>query len=315
MRRILVEQCPSQTAAQARRRSAPRGSGASRHRCAAIQRDELLALDEALTKLAAAKTRSAAKLVKLRFFAGLTMPRSRRGPGHFATNGRTPSGPMPAPGCTQELTDRLTVIASQTSDFLGVVWRRLLALLIGARFGEEVARWIEASDLLRRALDIESPAGAGGLPGRGLRRTTPTCASGSRPCSQRTRQPAASWQAPSAGARRQPSISRRRKVPARRSARTSCCSRSAKAAWAPSTWPSRPQPVQRKVALKVIKPGMDSRQVIARFEAERQALAMMDHVNIARVFDGGDHGEPAGRTSSWSWSTACRSPSTATTTT
>ena len=47
------------------------------------------------------------------------------------------------------------------------------------------------------------------------------------------------------------------------------------------------EPVQRKVALKVIKPGMDSRQVIARFEAERQALAMMDHVNIARVFDGG----------------------------
>jgi serine/threonine protein kinase/WD40 repeat protein len=47
------------------------------------------------------------------------------------------------------------------------------------------------------------------------------------------------------------------------------------------------QPVQRKVALKVIKPGMDSRQVVARFEAERQALALMDHVNIARVFDGG----------------------------
>ena len=46
-------------------------------------------------------------------------------------------------------------------------------------------------------------------------------------------------------------------------------------------------PVRRKVALKVIKPGMDSEQVIARFEAERQALAMMDHVNIARVFDGG----------------------------
>jgi eukaryotic-like serine/threonine-protein kinase len=47
------------------------------------------------------------------------------------------------------------------------------------------------------------------------------------------------------------------------------------------------EPVQRKVALKVIKPGMDSRQVIARFEAERQALAMMDHVNIARVLDAG----------------------------
>src|SRR5947199_6723426 len=49
----------------------------------------------------------------------------------------------------------------------------------------------------------------------------------------------------------------------------------------------RPQPVQRKVALKLIKAGMDSRQVVARFEAERQALALMDHVNIARVFDGG----------------------------
>jgi WD40 repeat protein/serine/threonine protein kinase len=46
-------------------------------------------------------------------------------------------------------------------------------------------------------------------------------------------------------------------------------------------------PVRRKVALKVIKPGMDTRHVIARFEAERQALALMDHPNIARVFDGG----------------------------
>lgn len=46
-------------------------------------------------------------------------------------------------------------------------------------------------------------------------------------------------------------------------------------------------PVKRRVALKIIKPGMDSRQVIARFEAERQALAMMDHPNIAKVLDAG----------------------------
>jgi serine/threonine protein kinase/uncharacterized protein HemY len=46
-------------------------------------------------------------------------------------------------------------------------------------------------------------------------------------------------------------------------------------------------PVRRKVALKVIKPGMDTQQVIARFEAERQALALMDHPNIATVLDGG----------------------------
>lgn len=47
------------------------------------------------------------------------------------------------------------------------------------------------------------------------------------------------------------------------------------------------QPLRRRVAIKVLKPGMDSRQVIARFEAERQALAIMDHPNIAKVFDAG----------------------------
>ncbi len=54
------------------------------------------------------------------------------------------------------------------------------------------------------------------------------------------------------------------------------------------------EPVRRRVALKVIKPGMDTKQVLARFESERQALAMMDHPGIARVFDGGatDTGRP-----------------------
>ncbi len=47
------------------------------------------------------------------------------------------------------------------------------------------------------------------------------------------------------------------------------------------------EPVRRKVALKIVKPGMDSKAVIARFEAERQALALMDHPNIARVSDAG----------------------------
>src|SRR5262249_42587803 len=47
------------------------------------------------------------------------------------------------------------------------------------------------------------------------------------------------------------------------------------------------EPVKRRVALKIIKLGMDTKQVVARFEAERQALAMMDHPNIAKVFDAG----------------------------
>jgi serine/threonine protein kinase len=53
------------------------------------------------------------------------------------------------------------------------------------------------------------------------------------------------------------------------------------------------EPVRRQVALKVIKAGMDSAQVIGRFEAERQALALMDHPAIATVFDGGT--TPQGR--------------------
>ena len=54
------------------------------------------------------------------------------------------------------------------------------------------------------------------------------------------------------------------------------------------------QPVRRQVASKLINPGMDSRTVLARFESERQALAMMDHPNIARVLDAGvtDAGRP-----------------------
>ena len=54
------------------------------------------------------------------------------------------------------------------------------------------------------------------------------------------------------------------------------------------------KPIKRRVALKIIKPGMDSKELLARFEAERQALALMDHENIARVYDAGmtDTGQP-----------------------
>lgn len=78
------------------------------------------------------------------------------------------------------------------------------------------------------------------------------------------------------------------------------------------------QPVRRKVAIKVLKPGMDSRQVIARFEAERQALALMDHPNIARVLEAGaTPGEPGGLGTGWPYVVmmlvrGCRSPTSAT---
>ena len=52
-------------------------------------------------------------------------------------------------------------------------------------------------------------------------------------------------------------------------------------------------PVRRRVALKLVKPGMDTRQVIARFQSERQAIALMDHPAIAKVFEAGS--TPEGR--------------------
>ena len=73
------------------------------------------------------------------------------------------------------------------------------------------------------------------------------------------------------------------------------------------------QPVRRRVALKLIKAGMDSREVVARFESERQALALMDHPAIAKVFDAGST-RRAGRTSSWSTSPGCPSRIIATST-
>ena len=54
------------------------------------------------------------------------------------------------------------------------------------------------------------------------------------------------------------------------------------------------RPIKRQVALKIIKPGMDSAQVIRRFEAERQALALLDHPNVAHVYDAGVYEPGAG---------------------
>ncbi|MFN0132658.1 MAG: hypothetical protein ACKVW3_09040 [Phycisphaerales bacterium] len=70
------------------------------------------------------------------------------------------------------------------------------------------------------------------------------------------------------------------------------------------------KPVRRRVALKIIKLGMDTKQVVARFEAERQALALMDHPTSPKSSTPARRRQ-SGRTSSWNWSAACPSPSTA----
>jgi hypothetical protein len=66
------------------------------------------------------------------------------------------------------------------------------------------------------------------------------------------------------------------------------------------------RPIKRRVALKIIKVGMDTREVVARFEVERQALALMDHPNIAKVFDAG--ATDSSHKVAQAWTPALRSP-------
>src|SRR5881628_253818 len=73
---------------------------------------------------------------------------------------------------------------------------------------------------------------------------------------------------------------------------TNCCKKLGEGGCGVVYMAEQEEPVRRRVAVKVIKLGMDTKQVIARFEAERQALALMDHPNIAKVFDAGSTERP-----------------------
>lgn len=69
------------------------------------------------------------------------------------------------------------------------------------------------------------------------------------------------------------------------------------------------EPVKRRVALKIVKPGLDTREVVGRFNAERQALALMDHPNIAKILDAGTIGEPEAQAREETKTIACASGS------
>ena len=95
------------------------------------------------------------------------------------------------------------------------------------------------------------------------------------------------------------------------SVRTGCSRRLAKVGSASFTCPNRFSPFAVKVALKILKPGMDHAAGLARFEAERQGARAMDHPNIAK-FSMGARPRPGADTSSWSSFGASQSPSSAT---
>ena len=118
--------------------------------------------------------------------------------------------------------------------------------------------------------------------------TTPPCGARWKRCWRRARSWAVSSKVPRPGLVRRRFTSRSRSVLAPSSGLTSCCSRSARGAWASSSWRSSRPGAAAGSRSRSSSPAWTSRQVIARFEAERQALAMMDHPNIARVLDAGD---------------------------
>ena len=246
----------------------------------------------------AADDPQAAELVKLRYFAG--SDDRARPPRSWASRPRRPtaSGLTPGPGCSRRSGDargrlRTTAAIDKFLRFFAQSGAETSHCEVGALRGESrdgrrhdraskpsSSRPSRATTPAERAAYLDEACGADAE----LR------AAGRGPARGPRAMPAASWsRRPSPGRRpRSATASLRRRRP-RHGHRPvqAAASRSAKGAWASSTWPSRTQPVRRKVALKIIKPGMDTQQVIARFEAERQALALMDHPNIAKVLDAG----------------------------
>ena len=181
--------------------------------------DDLLALDEALTDLAASDP-AAAELVKLRYFAGLTVDEAADGPRHLAPRPPTGTGPTPGPGCyaSSAADDRPTAAADSDKFFSG-------RCELGRRFrigsctaSHRTGRCHERS-IVERATrsssppwSIDDPAERAGLPGRGLRRRRRPARRASRHCS-RAHEPAGSFLEQPAAAATGPS--RRRRPPRR----------------------------------------------------------------------------------------------------
>ena len=246
MRRILVEQRPPQAAAEARRRAGDASTSTTWTCAATAPPDDLLALDEALDRLAA-EDPAKAELVKLRYFAGLSIERGRRGPRHLAAQRPTATGPTPGPGCSAsssgERADR-----ERLDEFLRIRERDPAAIFALAcrvtdmPIGSSRSPWLRTSPsveaIFRDALEIDSAERAGRLPRRGLRRR-PGAAAAGRGAARRARPGGQLPGSPDRRRRRHGRPRRSPEGPARSSAPTSCWSRSARGAWASSTWPSR----------------------------------------------------------------------------
>ena len=282
MRRILVDEARCETVGKAGRRPlarAARGRGGCRNRptsCWHCMRH--------WTELAAEDPLKA-QLVELRYFAGLTGDQAADVLGISPSDRRSALGVCPRLGCKPKFAAAARVKNNS----------RNLLVLAGHKSRLSYAKASSCLERIAHERGTDFSPGAGAWPRIGVRPTSTRPAARMPPCDSVWTSCCRAHANPGsflAVARSSVGVDH---------ASTNCLLNSPGTQIGPYKllqqigeggmgvvyMAEQTEPVRRRVALKIIKPGMDTRQVIARFEAERQALALMDHPNIAKVLDAG----------------------------
>jgi len=299
MRRILVEKARRKQACASRRAIVSASTSTTFVQYREPPADDILAIDEALTKLAGgAMSVRGGRAGQAALLRRSDHGRGRRDPGTVAGHGRGATGnsprvwPLCRVGRRREGFRRLKKKSRRVRGLRALSF----ALSYWSHHSAGAAQWTTfqwSSRSSLAALEKNSPEERAAYLHESLSRPTRSCA--------------APWERLLGGANPRvgefppvaprpawspaPRMTRMLSSPVVASVRTNCYSRSAKAAWVWCGWPSRSNPVAaQRWALKVIKP-RHGQQAGSRpaFEAERQALALMDHQNIARVLDGRRH--------------------------
>ena len=241
--------------------------------------------------------------MKLRFFAGLTIQEAAE-PSAYRAALRIATGLMPKPGCFVQIskggTDGLRLKVNLSTSFHGAICGRFVAL---DNYGQgsarscprraEVDQWTKNQSSLQPWKSDSPDAGAAFLDE--ACETNTKLRAESTSYSGPATKPGSFLESPAAGlSGDRPITGPSPKRPGTVIGPYKLLQQIGEGGMGVVFMAEQTEPIQRTVALKIIKPGMDTRQVIARFEAERQAVAMMDHPNIAKVLDAGttDSGRP-----------------------
>ena len=297
MRRILIERARQ-------KQSLKRGGDQQRVDLEAIEPavlplacDDLLGLDEALQKLEQKDPRKA-ELVKLRFFAGLTTAQAAQALGvsvSTAENDWTYARAwlrleMSGGGHRARIVIFPEFVGVRAHGFRIVMRRAKLTHL--SEVTPMTSRQLDEEAIFHVARKLADPTTPCNVPRPGLRRRPGLRERVEALLEVHEKEQDFLKSSPEPAADCRPATDQR--GPGHQIGRYKLLQKIGEGGFGVVYMAEQQRPVRRKVALKIIKPGMDTHAVVARFEAERQALALMDHPNIARVLDGGatDSGRP-----------------------